>query len=242
MTDSIVANSLTSSTAVTCDNCNLGNLCIPKGLNRSEIDALELLVNRNTLIRKGAALYHAGSPFKGILALRSGSAKLIHHDRSGHEFIVDFTLPGELLGFDGLTSLKYNCTAIALETVNFCRLPEHKIAVLANNSPSLSHVLLQRSSSQCDQQVQHMLLNRRSAEERVAGFILRLSERLKARGYAELEFRLSMSREDIGNYLGIAHETVSRIMHYFQAQQLIEIKSKHLKIKNKKKLLDFYSV
>ncbi|MEQ1636069.1 MAG: helix-turn-helix domain-containing protein [Methylococcales bacterium] len=241
MTNTRVANSSTSMTAVTCDNCNLGNLCIPKGLNRAEINALELLVNRNTILRKGSALYHAGSPFKGILALRSGSAKLIHHDRSGNEFIVDFTLPGELLGFDGLSSLHYSCTAIALETVNFCRLPEHKIAELAKNSPSLSHVLLQRSSNQCDQQVKHMLLNRRTAEQRVAGFILQLSERLKARGYAELEFRLSMSREDIGNYLGIAHETVCRIMHHFRAQQLIEVKSKQLKITNKKKLLGFYA-
>ena len=231
---------LTQSTAVTCDNCNLGNLCIPKGLSRREIDALESLVNRNTLLRKGEALYHAGNPFKGIIALRSGSAKLINIDRSGNEFIIDFTLPGELLGFDGLSSSSHQCTAIALETVNFCLIPAHRIEALTCNAPSLNRVLLQRSGNQFDQQVQQMVINRRSAEERVACFILRLSERLKTRGYAELEFRLSMSREDIGNHLGIAHETVCRIMHHFQTLNLIEVKSKHLKIIDKKKLLSIY--
>ena len=241
MTAAIASDRLTTNTSITCENCNLGNLCIPKGLNPAEIDALELLVNRNTILRKGEALYHAGSPFKGIIALRSGSAKLISHDRLGNEFIVDFTLPGELLGFDGLSLLSYNCTAVALETVNFCLLPAQKIAELAYCAPSLSHVLLQRSGHQFDQQVQQMALSRRTAEERVACFILRLSERLTARGYAEMEFRLSMSREDIGNHLGIAHETVCRIMHHFQAQNLIAIKSKHLKIIDKKKLLSAYS-
>jgi CRP/FNR family transcriptional regulator len=240
MTDSSTAAN-TFKTAVTCENCNLGNLCIPKGLSRSEIDALDSLVNRNTILRKNEALYHAGSPFKGIIALRSGSAKLMSVDRLGNEFIVDFTLPGELLGFDGLSSFSHNCTAIALETLSFCLLPAHKIAALTGNMPSLSHILLQRSGNQFDQQVQQMIRNRRTAEERVASFILRISERLKARGYAELEFRLSMSREDIGNHLGIAHETVCRIMHHFQAQQLIEVKSKYLKLLNKKKLLSLYS-
>ncbi len=241
MTDSIANNILNANNTVTCQDCNLGNLCIPKGLNRAEIANLGSLVNRNTLVHKGAALYHAGTPFRGIIALRSGSAKLVNTDRQGNEFIVDFTLPGELLGFDGLSSLSHNCTAIALETVNYCLLPASKMVELAQSTPSLSHILLQRSGNQFDQQVQQMVTNRRSAEERVACFILRLSERLKARGYAELEFRLSMSQADIGNCLGIAHETVCRIMHQFQTQHLIEIKSKQLKIVNKNKLLSFYT-
>jgi CRP/FNR family transcriptional regulator, anaerobic regulatory protein len=240
MTNSAIPGVLNNTGTITCEDCNLGSLCIPKGLNRAEIAKLGSLVNRNALLRKGEALYHAGMPFKGIIALRSGSAKLINLDRSGNEFIVDFTLPGELLGFDGLSSFSHNCAAVALETVNYCLLPAAKIVELSSNAPSLSYVLLQKSGTQFDQQVQQMMLNRRTAEERVACFILRLSERLKARGYAELEFRLSMSREDIGNYLGIALETVCRVMHQFQAQQLIEIKSKQLKILDKKKLLSIY--
>lgn len=228
---------LAAKSQVTCENCNLDKLCIPKGLNRSEIGELKLLVKRNNIRRKGEALYHAGSPFRGIIALRSGSAKLLSFDRDGNEVIVDFILPGELLGFDGMSTQMHNCTAVALETVNFCHLPPHQIDVLmANTQGGFQQTLLQRSCSQFEDQVQKMLLIRRPAEERVASFILHISERLKMRGYSELEFRLSMSREEIGNHLGIAHETVSRIVHHFQALALIEIKARQLKILDKKKL------
>lgn len=241
MTNSSAVNSSISTTAITCEDCNLGNLCIPKGLSRTEIAELGALVSRNNLVRKGETIYRAGTPFKGIIALRSGSAKLVNLDRTGNEFIVDFTLPGELLGFDGLASQIHNCTAVALETVSYCLLSAAKVAELNIKAASLSQVLLQRSGGQFDQQVQQMVLNRRTAEARVACFILRLSERLKERGYAEMAFRLSMSREDIGNYLGVAHETVCRILHQFQAQALITIQSKQLKIIDKKKLLSIYS-
>ncbi|MDD2724021.1 MAG: helix-turn-helix domain-containing protein [Methylovulum sp.] len=235
-----MSNALATKSAITCENCNLDKLCIPKGLNRSEIGDLKLLVNRNNIRQKGEAIYHAGSPFRGIIALRSGSAKLLSFDRNGNEIIVDFILPGELLGFDGVSSQIHNCTAIALETVNFCHLPTRQIEALTLNTPGFYQVLLQRSCSQFDIQVQKILLSRRSAEERAASFILHISDRLKIRGYSELEFRLSMSREEIGNHLGIAHETVSRIFNYFQSLEIIEIKAKHLKIIDKKKLLSFY--
>ena len=241
MIQSTASTLSTTKTAVTCANCNLDNLCIPKGLNRSEVGELGLLVNRNNIRQKGEAIYHAGSPFRGIIAVRSGSAKLLSFDPNGNELVVDFILPGELLGFDGVSSQIHNCTAIALETVNYCHLPAHKIDLLAVNTPGLSQVLLRRSCNQFDVQVQKMLLSRRTAEERVACFILQISDRLRLRGYAEMEFRLSMSREEIGNYLGIAHETVSRTIHFLQARQLIEVKSKQLKITNKKELFNFYT-
>jgi len=96
-------HSSTTTTAVTCSNCNLDTLCIPKGLDQSEVGELDLLVNRNNLRQKGEAIYQAGSPFKGLIALRSGSAKLLRIDLNGNELVVDFILPGEMLGFDGLS-------------------------------------------------------------------------------------------------------------------------------------------
>lgn len=233
-------NALASKSEITCENCNLDKLCIPKGLNRSEVGELKLLVKRNNIRQKGETIYHAGSPFRGIVALRSGTAKLLSFDHNGNEIIVDFILPGELLGFDGVAAQTHHCTAVALETVNFCHLSPQQIDTLTLSTPSFNHVLLQRSCSQFDTQVEKLLLSRRSAEERVAAFILHISDRLKIRGYSETEFRLSMSREEIGNHLGIAHETVSRIVHHFQSLDLIEIKAKRLKIKDKKKLLGFY--
>lgn len=213
---------------VTCEHCNLGRICIPKGLTRSEIEALGTLVRRNNTLLKGTAIYHAGSPFRGVIAIRSGSAKLVNFDKGGNEYVVDFVLPGELLGFDGFSTERYRCTAIALESVNYCELPTQQLEVLARDTPSLAQVLLQRSGYQFDASVEKMVLSRKSADERVASFILHISERLRLRGYASTEFRLSMSREEIGNYLGITHETVSRLLHQFQAQGLITVKSKQL--------------
>lgn len=236
-----MSNTLLAKSAITCENCNLERLCIPKGLKRSDIGDLKLLVNRNNIRQKGEAIYHAGSPFRGIVALRSGSAKLLSFDRNGNEVIVDFILPGELLGFDGVSLQAHNCTAVALETVNFCHLPTQQITALSANTPGFYQVLLQRSCGQFDAQVEKVMLSRRSAEERVAAFILHISERLKLRGYSETEFRLSMSREDIGNHLGIAHETVSRIFHHFQALDIVEVRTKRLKIIDKKKLFGFYN-
>ena len=241
MINLITQSLLTTKAPVTCTNCNLDNLCIPKGLTQKEVAELGLLVSRNNIRQKGEVIYHAGSPFRGLIALRSGSAKLMNCDQKGNELVVDFILPGEILGFDGLSSQIHNCTAIALETLNYCHLPAHKIEQLSVNAPALSHMLLQRSCNQFDTQVNKVMLSRRTAEERVACFILHISERLRLRGYSEMEFRLSMSREEIGNHLGIAHETVSRIMHLFQARKLIQVKSKQLKITNKKELSNFYT-
>jgi len=231
--------SLTNKTEITCENCNLDSLCIPKGLQPADIVELGVLVNRNNLRQKGETIYHAGSPFRGVIALRSGSAKLVNIDKNGVEFIVAFILPGELLGFDGVATQIHNCTAVALETVNFCHLAPVQVELLAHKSPTLSHALFQRSCDQFDSQVLRAILARRAAEDRVAHFILDVSDRLKARGYSELEFRLSMSREEIGNHLGIALETVSRIINHFQTLKMIEVKAKHLKIIDKKKLLSY---
>lgn len=239
MSDLNISKTSTTHRPVTCENCNLDNLCIPKGLDRQEIGEVALLVNRNNIRHKGEAIYHAGSPFRGMIALRSGSAKLTSFDQDGNELVVAFILPGEIVGFDGLATQIHNCTAIALETVNYCHLPAHKIEQLSLNTPSLVNVLLQRSCDELDSQVQKMLMSRRSAEKRVANFILNISERLRERGYSELEFRLSMSREEIGNHLGVTHETVSRIIQLFQSRKLIEVKSKQLRIMDKKELFNY---
>lgn len=236
-----MARSQSTQSAVTCENCNLDNLCIPKDMNRSEIGELALRVKQNHIRQKGEVIYHAGSSFSGIIALRSGSVKLLHYDNDGNELVVDFILPGELLGFDGMSSKIHNCTAIALETINFCHLPSQKIESLCNSIPNFSLLLLQRSCDLFDAQVQKILLNRRSAEERVIRFILYISDRFELRGYSALDFRLSMSRDEIGNYLGITHETVSRIIHLLQDRDVIEVKSKQFKIVDKKKLSGFYT-
>ena len=222
----------------TCENCNLDDICLPKGFDQFEIGELSLLVSRNNIRQKGEVIYHAGSPYRGMIAIRSGSAKLISFGLQGQELIVDFTLPGEVLGFDGLETKIYNCTAIALETVNYCYLEDKKIDHFDAQNSHINELLLQRSCAQFNAQVNRMILNRSTAEERVAYFLLQISERLKKRGYSELEFRLSMTREEIGNHLGLAHETVSRLFNSFQVKNMIEVQLRLVKIIDKKKLLN----
>jgi CRP/FNR family transcriptional regulator len=222
----------------TCENCNLDDICLPKGFDKFEIGELSLLVSRNNIRQKGEVIYHAGSPYRGMIAIRSGSAKLISFGLQGQELIVDFTLPGEVLGFDGLETKIYNCTAIALEMVNYCYLEDKKIDHFNAQNSHINELLLQRSCAQFNAQVNRMILNRSTAEERVAYFLLQISERLKKRGYSELEFRLSMTREEIGNHLGLAHETVSRLFNSFQVKNMIEVQLRLVKIIDKKKLLN----
>jgi len=221
--------------ATTCASCNLGQLCLPDGMERDETGNLGYWVKHNNIRQKGEPIYHGGSPFRGIMAVRSGSVKLLNFDNNGIALVVDFILPGELLGFDGMASQSHQCTAVALETVNYCHLPGQWI----NDCPSLQRALLHRSCAQFNRHIKQLQVHRRAAKAKVACFILQISDRLKHRGYSEHEFRLSMSRVDIGSHLGIAQETVSRIFNHFQSLGILEIKAKNLKIKDKKKLLGF---
>lgn len=215
---------------VTCENCNLSKLCIPRGLTQKEVESISKIVKRNRTIAKGDRIYYTGEWFHGIRALKSGTAKLVRIDSEGSEYIVDFLLPGELLGFDGLAAQQHSCTAIALETVSYCELPNHQIDLLKREVPGLLQVLLQHSGVQFDLNVQRLIVSRRSADERMAAFLVHLSERYRQRGFSPVEFRLSMTRQEIGNYLGLALETVSRLFSQFEATGLIEVQYKNIRI------------
>jgi CRP/FNR family transcriptional regulator len=215
---------------ITCDNCHLSKLCIPRGLNQEEIESLSRIVRRNRTLNKGTVLYQVGEWHHGILALKAGTVKLVSLDRQGNEYIVDFLLPGDILGFDGFSTHRHSCSAVALETVSYCELPTHQIEALTREIPGLFQVLLQHSGIQFDLNVQRLILSRCSAEERLAAFLAQLSERYRQRGFSPAEFRFSMTRQEIGNYLGLAPETVSRLFSQFEALGLIEVQSKLIRI------------
>ncbi len=215
---------------ITCDACHLSKLCIPKGLTQEEVDSLSRIVRRNRTLAKGTVLYQHGEWHHGILALKTGTAKLVSLDRQGNEYLVDFILPGDILGFDGFSTQRHSCSAVALETVSYCEIPAHQIEILTREIPGLLQVLLQYSGTQFDLSVQRLVLSRRSAEERLAAFLAHLSERYRQRGFSPTEFRLSMTRQEIGNYLGLAPETVSRLLGQFEASGLIDVQSKLIRI------------
>ena len=168
--------------------------------------------------------------FRGILAIKSGSAKLVGADQHGNEHILNILLPGELLGFDGLSTDKYSCAAIALETTSFCLLPADSMDNLFQNIPSLTRELFRHSGEKMLEDKNQLILSKRPAEERLAYFLISLSERLKRRGFSASEFKLSLSRQEIGNHLGLALETVSRLLKKFQEDEMIMVQNRFITI------------
>jgi CRP/FNR family transcriptional regulator len=215
---------------VSCNNCGLDNICLPRGLSHEEIESISQIVKAKKTLQRGEFIYHEGDNFRGILAIKSGSAKLVGADQHGNEHILNILLPGELLGFDGLSTDKHSCAAIALETTSFCLLPADSMDDLFHNIPSLTRELFRHSGEKMLEDKNQLILSKRPAEERLAYFLLSLSERLKRRGFSASEFKLSLSRQEIGNHLGLALETVSRLLKKFQEDEMIIVKNRFISI------------
>lgn len=217
---------------VTCGNCSLAELCIPRGLPQEAIDQIGQLVRRKRTLKRGEYLYRSGDRFRGIIAIKAGTAKLLSLDPAGEEHVVGLLLPGELLGFDAVATDRHACSAVALETLAYCELPAGQLDDICRRVPSLLRELFRHSVAQLDQAHQRAILTKQTSEERVAAFLVDLSDRLTARGFSPSSFRLTLSREEIGNYLGLSLETVSRTLHGLQSRSLIEIDQKQVLIKS----------
>ncbi|MEY4210415.1 MAG: hypothetical protein RLZ92_795, partial [Pseudomonadota bacterium] len=188
------------------------------------------IIKAKKTLQRGEFIYHEGDNFRGILAIKSGSAKLVGADQHGNEHILNILLPGELLGFDGLSNDKHSCAAIALETTSFCLLPAESMDNLFQNIPSLTRELFRHSGEKMLEDKNQLILSKRPAEERLAYFLISLSERLKRRGFSASEFKLSLSRQEIGNHLGLALETVSRLLKKFQEDEMIMVQNRFITI------------
>jgi CRP/FNR family transcriptional regulator len=218
------------SNQVSCNNCSLDNICFPRGLSQEEINNISEVIKARKVLQRGEFIYHEGDNFRGLLAIKSGSAKLVANDQHGNEHILNILLPGELLGFDGLSDEKHSCAAIALETTSFCMLPAESMNELFHNVPSLTREIFRHTGEKMSEDKTQLILSKRPAEERLAYFLLSLSERLKRRGFSASEFKLSLTRQEIGNHLGLALETVSRLFKKFQDDQLIQVQNRFITI------------
>ncbi|MBK1693004.1 fumarate/nitrate reduction transcriptional regulator Fnr [Ectothiorhodospira mobilis] len=212
---------------VACKDCGLRELCLPVGVSVEDLEQLDGIILRKRPVHRGDRLYEAGHPMHSLYAVRSGSVKTFVLTDDGQEQITSFHLPGELLGLDAIGDGVHPCTALALETCSICEIPFQQLESLASRSPELQHQLLRIMSREL-QSDEHLvtLLGRRGSDARVAAFLLNLSDRLGRRGFSRHEFHLTMSRNDIGNYLGLAVETVSRMFSRFQQQGLIRVQRK----------------
>jgi len=216
---------------VSCENCGLNELCLPRGLASEDLDKLDRIASRTKPLHKGETLFNAGDKFNYLYAVRTGCIKLSTGSEQGDEQILGFYLPGEIVGLDGIENSHHGCTATALETSSLCAFSYTNLSDVCRQIPALNEQMFRLMGRELSQDNQLLLtITKKHADARIATFLLSLSSRFQRLGYSALEFKLSMSRSEIGNYLGLTFETVSRSLHKFQKQGLINIKQKYIQI------------
>lgn len=216
---------------VACSNCNLRELCLPLGLGLKEIERLEELVSTRKRVKRGDALYRAGDKFEALYAIRLGFLKSAVMSSDGREQVTSFHMSGDIVGLDGLAGMVYSSDLIALEDTEVCILPYERMQELTQEMHTMNmHFQKLLSTEIVRQNGVMLLLGSMHAEERLAAFILNLSQRFEMRGYSRSEFVLRMTRAEIGSYLGLKLETVSRVLSRFSHDNLIIVNQKHVQI------------
>jgi CRP/FNR family transcriptional regulator, anaerobic regulatory protein len=214
-----------------CSNCNLRELCLPIGLSSDELAKVEQLVATQRKIHRGDALFRAGDRFESLYALRVGFLKSTVMSSDGREQVTGFHMAGELIGLDGIGAQIHHCDAVALEDSDVCVIPYERLDEVSAAVPVLqSHFHKVMSREIVREHGVMLLLGSMLAEERLATFLLNLSQRFEARGYSRSEFVLRMTRAEIGSFLGLKLETVSRTLSRLAQDGLIEVNQKHLRI------------
>jgi CRP/FNR family transcriptional regulator len=218
---------------VSCGNCRLNTLCMPVSLHVDDIEQLNKIIQRGRPLTKGEYLYRANDSFTSVYAIRSGAVKALTISDNGDEQITGFYLPGEVVGLDGLAQNKYTNSVIALETSSICEIPFHRLEDLSVQLPKLQRHFLQLMSREITHEQQIIsLLGKASAEARIASLLLSISTRNSSRKLSATAFLLPMSRTDIGNFLGLTIETVSRTFARLQKTNVIAVDKKEVLIKD----------
>jgi len=232
-----VVNTFRRQAQVACSQCSLQELCLPKGLTSEELELFEQAVNPKKPLKKSEYLYRAGEEMTSLYTVKTGAFKANIDSADGQENIVGFFLPGELIGLDGIATGEYQCDIIALGDAHVCQLSYPEFQRISHQLPILREEILSvSSSSMTTAQKMLFFIGKRPVEERLAMFLIGLSQRYGARGLSDLRFQLSMSRHDIANYLGMAPETISRQFKKMQDQELILINNREITITNLPKL------
>lgn len=226
-----------SSGAAACSSCCLKGVCLPCDLGSSELNRFDQIATAKRRVARGASLYHNGDGFDSIYAVRSGAFKTVGVSRHGDEKVTGFHLPGELLGLEAISSGRHGYSAVALEDSEVCAIPFAQLEQLAMSMPALQHQLLRLLSGDISRDHGLMLLlGSMTAEQRLAAFLLSVSRRHQRLGYSANRFVLRMTREEIGNYLGLALETVSRLLSRFQREGLLAVQQRDVEIRNAERL------
>lgn len=216
---------------IACSNCNLRELCMPMGLKADELEKIDHIVAVRRKIKRGARLYRNGEKFTSLYAIRTGFFKTCITTEDGRNQVTGFQMAGEIMGLDGIVKDVHACDAVALEDAEVCVMPFDRIEELSREIVSLQRHVHQVMSREIVREHSVMLLlGSMRAEERLAAFLLNLVQRLHARGFSQSELLLRMTREEIGSYLGLKLETVSRTFSKFVEQGVVEVKQRQVRI------------
>jgi CRP/FNR family transcriptional regulator len=220
-----------------CASCTLQQLCLPAGLDAASAARLDELVRRRQNLERGAALFRAGDPLESLYVVRAGALKTTGLSADGQEQVLGFHLPGELAGLDALAEAEHRCEAVALGPTVVCEVPFAELTAVATQLPALQQQLLRviGRSSRDDHDHVEMLI-RRQASDRIAMFLHGLRERVRQSGSPDNSLQLPMTREDIGRFLGLAFETVSRAFAKLQEEGVIAVSGRRVEIRDARAL------
>jgi CRP/FNR family transcriptional regulator len=214
-----------------CSDCNLGHVCIPVGMASADVQRLDELVQDRVRLAKGSTLYTVNDSLDAVYSVRYGSLKTHITDSADHHQITGFILPGEIIGLDGMLQRRHATTATAMEDTEVCVIRLSQIDRVAGELPSFQHQMRGLMSRELERSYQLLAsISNMRAEQRLAGFLLNLSQRYAALGYSSTAFVLRMSREEIGNYLGLTLETTSRVLSRLSQDGLISIRLREVQI------------
>ena len=220
-----------ASAPVACSNCNLKELCLPVGFSATDLERLDSLVASRRSVPRGETLFRSGDSFDAMYAVRTGFFKTRVMSEDGREQVTGFQMAGELLGLDGICDSSHACDAVALEDSQVCVISYGQLEELSREFAELQrqfHRIMSREIVR-DHTVM-LLLGGMRAEERVAAFLLNLTQRLQTRGFSPSSLVLRMTREEIGTYLGLRLETVSRCFSKFQSEGVLQVKDRQIQI------------
>ena len=212
-----------------CGTCSMHQLCLPMGLDAPDMDRLDQIIGRRRRIARGANLFRSGDAFTNLYAIRLGHFKTYQLSQDGQEQITGFQMAGELLGMDAISTDRHQCIAQALEDSEVCDIPFSNLEQLFGSMPTLlRHFHRMMSQEITREQSVMLLLGNMQASQRFAAFIVNLGSRYEARGYSSSAFQLRMSREEIGNYLSLTIESISRLLSRFKKDGLLEVKNREI--------------
>jgi CRP/FNR family transcriptional regulator len=207
-----------------CSQCSMHQLCLPMGLEDADINRLDQIIGKRRRLERDERLYQMGEPFRNLYAVRFGHFKTYQINASGEAQITGFQMAGELLGMDAISGDRHRCDAVALEDSEVCEIPFTRLEELFGHVPALlRHFHRIMSQEITREQNVMLLLGNMRAEQRFAVFLINKSARYAARGYSPTTFQLRMSREDIGNYLGLTIESISRLLSRFKKQGWLKV-------------------